>query len=204
MTMPPRFIAKQLSHPTGLFGSIMARLMNRHNAKMNAFAMEQLDLKPTDRVLEIGFGGGLNLSHLISNVAFVAGVDRSSAMVKRAKKYFRDAVSSGRADFREGSVEAIPFESESFDKVCTVNTIYFWNSLEAGFAEIYRILSPTGRAVIGFLPKDHMDHMGMPSDIFTTRGPQEVVSALELASFSEIRIERPNSSTSWNVLIASR
>jgi len=202
--MPPRFIAKQLSHPTGLFGSIMARLMNRHNAKMNAFAMEQLDLKPTDRVLEIGFGGGLNLSHLISNVAFVAGVDRSSAMVKRAKKYFRDAVSSGRADFREGSVEAIPFESESFDKVCTVNTIYFWNSLEAGFAEIYRILSPTGRAVIGFLPKDHMDHMGMPSDIFTTRGPQEVVSALELASFSEIRIERPNSSTSWNVLIASR
>ena len=55
---PPRFIARQLSCPTGLFGGIMGLLMNRHNAKMNRFAVRQLELKTTDRVLEIGFGGG--------------------------------------------------------------------------------------------------------------------------------------------------
>ncbi|MEO8924866.1 MAG: methyltransferase domain-containing protein, partial [Caldimonas sp.] len=65
---------------------------------------------------------------------------------------FHEAVSSGRAEFREGSVEALPFEAKSFDKVRTVNAVYFWSLLAAGFAEIHRVLSPGGRAVIGFLP----------------------------------------------------
>jgi arsenite methyltransferase len=55
LTMPPRIVAQQLSHPTGLLGRFMGRLMNRHNAKMNAFALKLLELTPADRVLEIGF-----------------------------------------------------------------------------------------------------------------------------------------------------
>jgi protein-L-isoaspartate O-methyltransferase len=34
----------------------MGRLMNRHNAKLNAFAVQQLNLTSSDRVLEIGSG----------------------------------------------------------------------------------------------------------------------------------------------------
>jgi hypothetical protein len=56
--MPPRFIARQLSCPTGFFGGVMGLLMNRHNAKMNRFAVRKLELMPTDRVLEIGFWRG--------------------------------------------------------------------------------------------------------------------------------------------------
>lgn len=181
----------------------MAWLMNRHNAKINIFALEQMGLTPADRVLEIGFGGGLNLPHLIAASAFVGGVDRSAATVQRAKSKFHQAISNGRADFREGSVEALPFEPASFDKVCTVNTVYFWKSLEAGFGEINRVLSSRGRAVIGFLPKEHMDRMGMPPDVFTTRSAEEVVTALELSGFSDGRIEQPTSSTPWKVVIAS-
>jgi len=45
--------------------------MNRHSAKMNAFALLQLGPAPADRVLEIGFGGGLNLPHLLAEAGFV-------------------------------------------------------------------------------------------------------------------------------------
>ena len=69
-------------------------------------------------------------------------------MVKRAQKNFSKAVEAGRADFHEGSVEALPFASGSFAKVCTVNTVYFWKSLEVGFNEIHRVLSPGGRLVV--------------------------------------------------------
>jgi len=182
----------------------MALLMNRHNAKMNRFALEQLGLEADDRVLEIGFGGGLNLPHLIAGAAFVGGVDRSSAMVRRAESRFRDAISTGSADFREGTVENIPFAALSFDKVCTVNTIYFWHSLPAGFAEIYRVLAPGGRTAIGFLPKQHMERMRMAPDIFTMRDPEEVAGVLDRVGFSEIRIERPAASTPWNVIVANR
>jgi len=200
--MPPRIVAQQLSHPTGLFGRLMGRLMNRHNAKMNAFALELLELTPADRVLEIGFGGGVTLSTLIERAGFVAGIDRSQVMAERAKAQYAGDVAAGRAEFREGTIEALPFEAASFDKVCTVNTIYFWRSLEVGFAEIHRVLTPGGRAVIGFLPKSHMDRMGMPRDIFTARATEDVVAALENEGFVSLRVERPQPKTPWNVVVA--
>jgi arsenite methyltransferase len=202
--MPPRFIARQLSRPTGFFGRIMGRLMNWHNAKLNSYAVRQLELTPSDRVLEVGFGGGVSLPALIAGAAFVGGVDRSSDMVRRAKAMFSEAVSAGRADFREGNVEELPFEGSSFAKVCTINTIYFWSSLDAGFAEIRRVLLPGGRVVVGFVPKERMDHMGMPADIFTSRAPEDVVAALMKAGFSDVCIERPEPTTPWNVIVATR
>jgi arsenite methyltransferase len=202
--MPPRFIARQLSCPAGFFGGIMGLLMNRHNARMNRFAVRQLQLAPADHVLEIGFGGGLNLSPLIAGAAFVVGVDPSQVMVRRAKARFAEAVSSGRADFRAGTVEELPFADSSFGKVCTVNTIYFWKSLSSGFAQIHRVLSPGGRLIVGFLPKERMDRMGMPADIFTSRAPEEVDAALKSAGFKDVRIERPNPTTPWNVMLATR
>ena len=201
--MAPRFVARQLSHPRGFFGRVIARLMNVHNAAMNTFAVQQLDLKPSDRVLEIGFGGGASLPRLVQQASFVAGVDRSEYAVERASKHFAEAVSNSRADFRQGSVESIPFDSHSFNKACTVNTVYFWKSLEEAFQEIHRILSPGGRLVVGFLPKEHMDRMNMPEDIFTTRTPQDVIDGLTKAGFTGIRIERPKPTTAWNVIVAT-
>lgn len=202
--MAPRFIAKQLSNPSGFLGVIIRHLMNRHNARMNAFAVNALELEPSDRVLEIGFGGGATLPSLIRKAAFVAGVDRSHDVVSWAKRRFTKSIKAGRAEFRHGQIEALPFEAATFDKVCTVNTIYFWTSLDAGFAEIYRVLRRGGRVAVGFLPKERMDRMGVPDDIFTTRAPQDVVEALARAGFSKTRVERPEAHTPWNVVVATR
>jgi len=49
-----------------------------------------------------------------------------------------------------------------------------------------------------------MEHMGMPDDIFTTRAPQDVFEALAKTGFSSARIERPDSHTPWNVIVATR
>src|SRR5512143_1901431 len=149
--MAPRFIARQLAHPSGFMGAVIRFMMNRHNARMNAFALRQLKLEPTDHVLEIGFGGGVTLPALLDAAAFVAGLDRSSEVIGWAKRRFSKQIRSGRADFRQGSVESLPFSTDDFDKVCTVNTVYFWTSLEAGFSEIHRVLKPGGRIVVGFL-----------------------------------------------------
>jgi arsenite methyltransferase len=201
--MAPRFIARQLARPQGFPGRVIGRLMNWHNADMNAFAVQCLELEASDHVLEIGFGGGLNLSTLLQSAAFVAGVDHSADVIDWAKAKYREAIATGRAEFRAGRVEALPFEAASFDKVCTVNTLYFWESLHTGFAEIRRALVPGGRAFIGFLPKAHMQRKRMPPDIFTLRTVEDVLGALGKAGFRDVRTERPEPDTPWNVMVAT-
>jgi ubiquinone/menaquinone biosynthesis C-methylase UbiE len=185
-------------------GAVIRRLMNRHNARMNAFAVRELQLVSSDRVLEIGFGGGVTLPALMRTAAFVAGIDRSHDVVAWARRRFAEAITTGRAAFRQGSVEALPYETATFDKACTVNTVYFWTSLDAGFAELHRVLAPRGRIAVGFLPKERMERMGMPDDIFTTRAPQEIVAALTRAGFTEATAKRPDPRTAWTVVVASR
>jgi len=202
--MPPRFIARQLSRPTGLLGKLVASLMNRHNAKMNAYALEMLRITSSDRVLEIGFGGGLNIPYLVDHAGFVMGVDRSPDVIRNANARFAAAVNLGRANFREAAIEALPFESEAFTKICTVNTIYFWQSLDRGIEEIFRVLSPGGTLAIGFLPKHWMDKGDFPADIFMPRTPEEVIDALQRAGFSQVQITRPHETTRWVVALASR
>src|SRR5262245_53818862 len=202
--MPPRFIACQLASPQGPFGRVIGHLMNWHNARMNAFTAARLAPSSTDRVLEIGFGGGVLTRSLVRSGAFVAGIDRSRVMVAQAKRRFRKAIAQGCAVFLEGDVEVLPFADATFDKVATVNTIYFWTSLDAGFREIHRVLTPGGRLIVGFLPKERMDRMGMPTDMFTTRAPDDVVAALVMAGFANPAIERPNPATPWNVVAARK
>ena len=62
-----RFLAKKLGHPSGIFGRLLMKLLNKGNAGMNDFTFQQLDLLSGDAVLEIGFGGGYLLEKIIQS-----------------------------------------------------------------------------------------------------------------------------------------
>lgn len=202
--MAPRFIAKQLAWPAGIGGWLVRAGMNRANARLNSYAVDQLQLVPEDQVLEIGFGGGAALPRLIGGASFVCGVDRSDDVVSAATRKFADVVRAGRAEFHLGAVEKLPLRDGTFTKVLSVHTVYFWQSLEAGSAELARVLAPGGRVVLGFLPKGRMDRMNMPADIFTPREPDDIAAALKAIGFSEIEVRRPNSETAWAVATGVR
>jgi ubiquinone/menaquinone biosynthesis C-methylase UbiE len=177
--------------------------MNRGNARANAFALDQLELQPTDKVLEIGFGGGVNIQGILDQSALVVGVDRSRDAVTAADRRFRLARSRGRANFLLGEVESLPLADNSFTKAITVHTVYFWTSLEQGFRELHRCLQPGGLLVVGFVPKLQMDHMGMPPDLFTLREPDALGAAATAAGFM-VDVRRPVGSEPWLVLMGRK
>lgn len=178
--------------------------MNRGNARLNNYALDQLQLGPEDRVVEVGFGGAPILPHLLQRAAFVCGVDRSQNAVGAAARRFGDAVRARRAEFRVGMVENLPLPDATFDKGLSVHTVYFWQSLRTGSAELARIIRPSGRVVLGFPPKAHMDRMNMPADIFTPREPDEVITALNDAGFSDTELRRPSPETAWVIATGVR
>jgi hypothetical protein len=66
------------------------------------------------------------------------------------------------------------------------------------------VLIPGGRVVVGFLPKEWMDRLGVPADIFTSRVPEEVIAELTKTEFKDVRVTRPTAATAWNVILATR
>ncbi len=146
------FIARQLARPSGPFGRwVMAPLLNRANRAMNALTLRQLAPAPGDRVLEVGFGGGALLGDLLAGpCAFAAGLDLSPEMVARAGRRFRAEIGAGRAEVRQGSIDANPYPADAFSAVCSVNTLYFWPDVGRALAECRRVLAPGGRLVLCF------------------------------------------------------
>ncbi|MCP4710961.1 MAG: class I SAM-dependent methyltransferase, partial [Planctomycetes bacterium] len=44
----------------------------------------------------------------------------------------------------------LPFDNETFDKLCSINTLYFWKAPNKCFSEMFRTINHGGKIVIGF------------------------------------------------------
>ena len=139
-------------NPNGFLGRIAGLLMAMTNRRINRFVVEMLDVQTHDRVLEIGFGPGVCIAMLaeLATNGLVAGVDPSLTMVAQASARNRAAVRSHRVELKVGSVSAIPYPDESFDKVCSVNNIYFWPSRGDDLREIRRVMRDGGTLALAF------------------------------------------------------
>lgn len=78
--MIAKLMARQLGHPSGLVGRlILGPLWNRRNAALNDVAFDHLALRPHDRVLEVGFGGGYLIGRIVGGGIVGAGTARVGA-----------------------------------------------------------------------------------------------------------------------------
>ena len=182
-------LSRQLSHPSGATGKVVARVMNRGNRKLNNQAIARLDIQPGARVLDLGFGGGLTFAPLWDRGATVTGIDRAGEMVVAAQARYADAVVAGRLALHEGDVGRLPLADGTVDRALTVNTVYFWPDLRAAFGELRRVLAPGGRLIVAI--RDITVMQRLDPTVFTLRSAQEVAAALRDVGFTEVEAETP-------------
>jgi ubiquinone/menaquinone biosynthesis C-methylase UbiE len=167
-------------------------MLNRVNTPMNALALQVLQPTPKDFVLEVGFGGGALLAQLSRVVVEgrVSGADFSSVAVEACGKRFARLITSGRVDLHCANVEHLPFAPDTFAKVCTVNTIYFWSAPPEALAEIRRVLKPDGLVVVCLTPRALMKDREVMRHGFTLYEPEEVSAFLSVAGFRDVGVAR--------------
>ena len=186
--MLSRIFARQLSNPSDLIAWLAGWVWNRRNAALNDTVLGLLDLQPADRVLDIGFGGGYLLHRMqaVASDGLLAGVDVSPAIVAYTKKRYAQEITSGSLDLRCAPVEDLPYPAEYFSKVCSVNSIFYWQDLARGLAEMLRVLRPGGKAVVCFTCRKSIEKRGFAKHIRLYE-PEKVTQMLATCGFCEIQ-----------------
>jgi demethylmenaquinone methyltransferase/2-methoxy-6-polyprenyl-1,4-benzoquinol methylase len=107
------------------------------------------DVSAGGRALDVCTGTGdlaLMLADRVTPLGEVVGVDFAEEMLERARE--KAAARGARATFRAGDALALPFEDSAFDAAAVAFGARNWDDLDAGLAEMARVVRPGGRVVV--------------------------------------------------------
>jgi arsenite methyltransferase len=108
------------------------------------------DLGEGERVIDLGSGSGMDALFAAERVGpsgAVTGVDFTAEQLDKARR-IAEAAGFSQVEFREGRIEKLPAESESFDCAISNGVINLALDKSAVFAEAARVLRPGGRLAI--------------------------------------------------------
>lgn len=185
-------IAKQLRRPEGDDGLKVASVMNSGNELINRWSIEALDIQRGDRILELGMGNGYFVKEILSVQPDVkyTGLDISSLMVEQSLHLNQRFIDQGQADFILRTPGPVPFSDDEFNKIFTINTLYFWEEPIHELKELKRVLTDDGILIISIRPKEVMKNYPFTKYGFNMYSESEVVELLEKNSFQVISILR--------------
>src|SRR5436305_14749679 len=108
-----------------------------------------MDLRPGERVLDLGCGSGWAtrlLARLVSDgpegFGQVVGLDVSDEMIRQARAASKDFEN---ILYVWGSAQQIQWEENFFDKVLSVESFYYYSDQERALAEIFCVFAHSGR-----------------------------------------------------------
>jgi SAM-dependent methyltransferase len=183
MNLKQKFMKRAFCMPEGLTGRIGGHLMSL-DRELPAWVLDQLELKPSDWLLEIGPGPGVGveLAATQAHRGRVVGVDPSETMLVMAHRRNRAQIESGRVEFRLGTIDQLPFADDTFDAAMAINCIHLWPDPVRGLKELLRTLRPNGR-------------MAVAISRFSYASPDGFEAQLSESGFTDVRIQRGDRGT---------
>lgn len=110
----------------------------------------RLNLKPGDRVLDLGCGAGIIAEYISSRTgARVTGIDYAAAAIAEANE--RTADKRSRLTFLKGDMNALDLPEQSFDAAISLDTLYWVADLTDALSQVVRTIKPGGQIGIFML-----------------------------------------------------
>jgi len=183
-----KILAQNLANPQGEKGIEIGEMMNATNIGMTLESIHALLIEDNEHILEIGHGNAGHLKSFLKiakNLKYT-GIDISETMHNEAKNL--NIEFKNQADFVLYEGDKFPFEDEVFDKIFTVNTVYFWEKPVAFLNEIYRVLKDNGTFVLTFGQRDFMEKLPFTEYNFKLYSNDEMEELISKSHFKRMKI----------------
>jgi ubiquinone/menaquinone biosynthesis C-methylase UbiE len=117
-------------------------------------AVEQLGVRPHDRVLEIGCGHGVAATLVCERLAGgrLTAVDRSATMIEAARRRNAEHIRAGTVEFLVAELERLELGDRRFDKVLAVRVGLFHREPARAHRLVEPWLAPGGTVLAIFDP----------------------------------------------------
>ncbi len=180
---------KNYRRPAGIIGRLVGTRMAYQHRPETDWTISLLEIKPTDSILEIGFGTGRAIELMAAQATngYIAGIDLSHAMLHAASHRNAQAIKAGQVELKYGDVAALPFRDQQFDKLLSIHSLYFWPERADIMTELARVLKPGGMLALTLTP----GKVDMPADAFYHLMIEEqVVPAMQRLGFSSSYVKQ--------------
>ena len=116
--------------------------------------VDQLEIRPDDRVLEIGCGHGVAATFVCERLegGRLTAVDRSPKMIEAAARRNVKYVEAGKAEFLVAALEDLDLGDRLFDKIFAVRVGLFHRDPDRAHGLAERWLAPGGTISAFFDP----------------------------------------------------
>lgn len=120
-----------------------------------------LDPRPADTIVDIGCGPGwltAELARAVGDGGKIIAVDPSPDMRAAAARHCADYTN---IEIVAGAANALPVSNATADRAVAIQVFEYIDDIPGALAEVYRVLRPAGRLVIGDI---HFDTLAWHSD----------------------------------------
>ncbi len=185
-------LQNQLSNPSGEKGKEVAKKMHESNFSMTKATIDCLNIQPKNTILELGHGNCEHLPYILNKEKelIYSGLEISKTMQLLSQNTFTDFVTLRVANFDLYDGKNIPYAKNSFDRIFTVNTIYFWENPKIFLMQIAKILKPNGKFVITFADRNFMKTLPFVQQKFTLYNETIIKQLIEKTPFSIHKITK--------------
>jgi SAM-dependent methyltransferase len=110
------------------------------------WAVDTLQVRPADRLLEVGCGHGVAVSLVCARLktGTITAIDRSPKMIEMAARRNREHVDAGRAVLKAVALEDAELGDRRFDKIFAFNVAPVWLQPQAALHAVHDHLAPDG------------------------------------------------------------